>query len=34
MDYDGAPVWLPDSGNTSAERLPIRYTVSRDPGSP
>lgn len=26
--YDGSPVWLPDSGNTSAERLPIRYTLS------
>ncbi len=28
VDYDGAPVWLPDSGNTSAERLPIRYTIA------
>ncbi|MFN3209822.1 MAG: cytochrome P450 [Roseovarius sp.] len=25
--YDGAPEWLPDSGNTGARRLPIRYEV-------
>jgi len=24
-DYDGAPDWLPDSGNTGAIRLPIRF---------
>ena len=27
VDYDGAPEWLPDSGNTGALRLPIRYEV-------
>ena len=26
--YDGAPEWLPDSGNTGAHRLPIKYEVS------
>jgi len=26
--YDGPPDWLPDSGNTGAHRLPIRYEVS------
>lgn len=26
--YDGAPEWLPDSGNTGALRLPIRYEVA------
>ena len=26
--YDGPPEWLPDSGNTGAHRLPIRYEVS------
>lgn len=26
--YDGAPEWLPDSGNTGAARLPIRYEVA------
>jgi len=25
--YDGTPDWLPDSGNTGADRLPIRYEV-------
>ncbi len=28
VDYDGAPEWLPDSGNTGALRLPIRYEVA------
>ena len=27
VDYDGEPEWLPDSGNTGALRLPIRYEV-------
>lgn len=26
--YDGDPVWMPDSGNTGAIRLPIKYEVS------
>lgn len=26
--YDGSPEWLPDSGNTGALRLPIKYEVS------
>ncbi|GAB4284012.1 MAG: cytochrome P450 [Roseovarius sp.] len=26
--YDGAPEWLPDSGNTGPLRLPIRYEVA------
>lgn len=26
--YDGTPEWLPDSGNTGARRLPIRYEVT------
>lgn len=26
--YDGTPEWLPDSGNTGAIRLPIRYEVT------
>lgn len=26
--YDGTPEWMPDSGNTGAIRLPIRYGVS------
>lgn len=26
--YDGAPEWLPDSGNTGARRLPIRYELA------
>ena len=29
IDYDGAPDWLPDSGNTGAHRLPIKYEVDR-----
>lgn len=28
VDYDGTPEWMPDSGNTGAIRLPIRYEVS------
>ncbi len=28
LAYDGTPQWQPDSGNTSAETLPIRYTLS------
>lgn len=28
VDYDGAPEWLPDSGNTGALRLPVRYEVA------
>lgn len=28
MEYDGAPEWLPDSGNTGPVRLPIRYEVA------
>lgn len=28
VEYDGTPEWLPDSGNTSATRLPIRYVVA------
>ncbi len=28
LDYDGTPEWLPDSGNTAAVRLPIRYEVA------
>lgn len=28
VDYDGAPEWLPDSGNTGARRLPIKYEVA------
>lgn len=28
VDYDGVPEWLPDSGNTGAARLPIRYEVA------
>ena len=28
VEYDGDAVWLPDSGNTSAEHLPIRYAVA------
>ena len=28
VTYDGAPEWLPDSGNTGAHRLPIRYTLA------
>jgi cytochrome P450 len=27
IDYDGPARWLPDSGNTSAEHLPVRYTI-------
>ncbi|MDR9393271.1 cytochrome P450 [Roseovarius sp. SYSU LYC5161] len=27
VEYDGAPEWLPDSGNTGAHRLPVRYTL-------
>lgn len=27
VEYDGTPEWLPDSGNTGAIRLPIRYEV-------
>jgi cytochrome P450 len=27
IHYDGAPDWLPDSGNTGAHRLPITYEV-------
>ena len=27
VDYDGTAIWLPDSGNTSAEHLPIRYEI-------
>ncbi|MFK7940052.1 MAG: cytochrome P450 [Roseovarius sp.] len=27
VQYDGAPDWLPDSGNTGAHRLPITYEV-------
>lgn len=26
--YDGEPEWLPDSGNTGARRLPIRYELA------
>ena len=26
--YDGAPEWLPDSGNTGALSLPVRYEVA------
>jgi cytochrome P450 len=26
--YDGSPEWLPDSGNTGAVRLPIRYEAA------
>lgn len=26
--YDGEPEWLPDSGNTGARRLPIKYEVA------
>lgn len=29
VDYDGAPEWLPDSGNTGAIRLPVKYEVAR-----
>ncbi len=28
VGYDGVPEWLPDSGNTGAVRLPIRYTLA------
>lgn len=28
VDYDGSPTWLPDSGNTGAEHLPIKYEVA------
>ncbi len=28
VDYDGTPEWMPDSGNTGAIRLPIKYEVS------
>ena len=28
VSYDGTPEWMPDSGNTGAIRLPIRYEVS------
>lgn len=28
VTYDGEPEWLPDSGNTAAVRLPIRYEVT------
>lgn len=28
MAYDGAPDWMPDSGNTGVYRLPIRYQVT------
>ena len=28
ITYDGTPDWMPDSGNTGAIRLPIRYEVS------
>ncbi len=28
VDYDGPPEWLPDSGNTGADRLPIRYELA------
>ena len=28
VEYDGAPEWLPDSGNTGARRLPIKYEVA------
>lgn len=28
IDYDGAPDWMPDSGNTGAYRLPVRYEVA------
>lgn len=27
--YDGMPEWLPDSGNTGALRLPVRYSPAR-----
>lgn len=27
VEYDGPPEWLPDSGNTGALRLPIKYEV-------
>ena len=29
ISYDGTPDWLPDSGNTGAVSLPVRYEVSR-----
>ncbi|MEO3416522.1 cytochrome P450 [Roseovarius sp. CAU 1744] len=29
VSYDGEPEWMPDSGNTGAIRLPIRYEVAR-----
>lgn len=28
VDYDGTATWLPDSGNTSAEHLPIKYEIA------
>ncbi len=28
VEYDGTPEWLPDSGNTGARRLPIKYEVA------
>ena len=28
VHYDGPPDWMPDSGNTGAHRLPIRYEVA------
>ena len=28
ITYDGAPEWLPDSGNTGARRLPIAYELA------
>lgn len=28
IHYDGAAVWLPETGNTSAEHLPIRYETT------
>ncbi|MEL7258000.1 MAG: cytochrome P450 [Pseudomonadota bacterium] len=28
VDYDGTPEWLPDSGNTGALSLPIKYKVA------
>ena len=28
VEYDGTPQWLPDSGNTGAHRLPIKYEVA------
>lgn len=30
IEYDGVPEWLPDSGNTGAIRLPIRYEVDHE----